>query len=278
MPACSTRSNGWRPGLRGRDPAGRPRRPRRSRTASRSGSTTRTGLVAAMLVNNEIGVIQPVAEIAAHRPRARRAVLLRRRPGLRPGRRCRSTPATWSPSPRTRSTGPRASARSGSATASRSSRCSTAAARRAACAPARLSPALCAGFGEAARLLGERRRADRDHVERLWAVARDADGRTGRSTARPSARYHGNLNLRRDGVDAARLISEVRDGRLLGRLGLRQRLGPAEPCPRRARPLRPRGARPASASASAATRPRRSCATALGLIDEAAERQLSFAA
>ena len=46
--------------------------------------TDGTGLVAAMLVNNEIGVIQPVAEIAEHRPCQGRAVLLRRRPGLRP--------------------------------------------------------------------------------------------------------------------------------------------------------------------------------------------------
>ena len=43
-----------------------------------------TALVAAMLVNNEIGVIQPVAELARHRPRRGRADALRRGPGLRP--------------------------------------------------------------------------------------------------------------------------------------------------------------------------------------------------
>ena len=89
-------------------------------------------------------------------------------------------------------------------------RCSTAAGRRAASAPARLSPALCVGFGEAARLLHARREADHDHVERLWALAR---GLLPDWTLNGSAdrRYHGNLNLRRDGVDAARLISEVRE-------------------------------------------------------------------
>lgn len=68
-----------------------------------------------------------------------------------------------------------------------------------------LSPALCVGFGEAARLLG----GDDRHVEGLWAVARGqmADWDLNGSE---TCRYRGNLNLRRAGVDAARLISEVR--------------------------------------------------------------------
>jgi cysteine desulfurase len=72
-----------------------------------------------------------------------------------------------------------------------------------------LSPALCVGFGEAARLLADRHDRDHDHVERLWTVAREltADWTLNGSAAR---RYHGNLNLRRDGVDVARLISELR--------------------------------------------------------------------
>jgi cysteine desulfurase len=65
---------------------------------------------------------------------------------------------------------------------------------------------LCAGFGAAAALLGR----DGEHVERLWAVTRElAANWTLNGAADP--RYHGNLNLRRDGVDAARLISEVRE-------------------------------------------------------------------
>ena len=59
------RAGRWRSVRVGADGAGRPRRPARAR------STTRTALVAVMLANNETGVIQPVAEVVAHRPRAR---------------------------------------------------------------------------------------------------------------------------------------------------------------------------------------------------------------
>jgi cysteine desulfurase len=72
-----------------------------------------------------------------------------------------------------------------------------------------LSPALCVGFGEAARLLAERRDEDSAQVERLWARARAL---TADWTLNGSAehRYRGNLNLRRPGLDSARLISELR--------------------------------------------------------------------
>jgi cysteine desulfurase len=72
-----------------------------------------------------------------------------------------------------------------------------------------LSPALCVGFGEAARLLVERAEADREHVERLWDSARAAT-RAWNFNGSTEHRYRGNLNLRRDGVDSARLISELR--------------------------------------------------------------------
>jgi cysteine desulfurase len=64
---------------------------------------------------------------------------------------------------------------------------------------------LCAGFGAAASLLGH----DSSHAERLWAIASEAMAGWTLNGA-PDPRYHGNLNLRRDGIDAARLISEVR--------------------------------------------------------------------
>jgi cysteine desulfurase len=73
-----------------------------------------------------------------------------------------------------------------------------------------LSPALCVGFGEAARLLVERGDEDRDHVERLWATALSMLGNRWSLNGSADHRYHGNLNIRGDGVDAARLISEVR--------------------------------------------------------------------
>ena len=72
-----------------------------------------------------------------------------------------------------------------------------------------LSPALCVGFGEAARLMVERRQADHDHVHRLWEAARRTmQGWTLNGSS--GDRYKGNLNIRARGVDAARLISELR--------------------------------------------------------------------
>jgi len=75
--------------------------------------------------------------------------------------------------------------------------------------PGTLSPMLCAGFGVAAQLAVERREADMAHVEALWARARDlfAEWRVNGSVEQ---RYHGNLNIRRGGLDAARLISHLR--------------------------------------------------------------------
>ena len=73
-----------------------------------------------------------------------------------------------------------------------------------------LSPALCAGFGAAAKLAAERMETDAAHVAALWAraiaalAAWNINGPT-------TQRYKGNLNIRRDGVDAARLISECRN-------------------------------------------------------------------
>jgi len=73
-----------------------------------------------------------------------------------------------------------------------------------------LSPALVAGFGAAAQLAAERMVADAEHVEALWTRARelfadwDLNGSAG-------ARWHGNLNLRRAGLDVARLMSDCRD-------------------------------------------------------------------
>ena len=73
-----------------------------------------------------------------------------------------------------------------------------------------LSPALCAGFGVAARLMRERADADRSHVEALWDLARAlfADWTLNGSA---DCRYHGNINLRREAIDGARLLSDCRN-------------------------------------------------------------------
>ena len=168
----------------------------------------RTGLVAAMLVNNEIGVIQPIERIAAIARAAGALFLCDSVQGFGrvpvPLEACdmvalsahkvhgpKGIGALWlrdgiELDPLLHGGGQEGGIRSGT-----------------------LSPALCAGFGEAARRLVERREADRDHVERLWATAREL---TSAWTLNGSAgqRYRGNLNLRRDGLDSARLISELR--------------------------------------------------------------------
>ncbi|CAM3148686.1 Cysteine desulfurase [Sphingomonas antarctica] len=73
-----------------------------------------------------------------------------------------------------------------------------------------VSPALCAGFGAAANLAADRMNADAAHVALLWDVATEmfAGWTINGSTAH---RYKGNLNIRRDGVNATRLLSDVRD-------------------------------------------------------------------
>lgn len=76
--------------------------------------------------------------------------------------------------------------------------------------PGTLSPALCAGFGAAARLMIERREPDAAHVEALWQCATELFY-TWTINGSVEARYRGNLNMRRYGIDGARLISDCRN-------------------------------------------------------------------
>ena len=209
--------------------------------SSRRGSTEGTGLVAAMLVNNEIGVIQPVAEIAAHRPREGRALLLRRGPGLRPraaaARRLRHGRPLRAQDPRPEGHRRPLGARRRRARAL----ASTAAGRKAACAPGTLSPRSAPASARPRRCC-RRTDADAAHVERLWAM-RIASRLAGWTlNGSPTQRYHGNLNLRRDGVDAARLISEVREVAFSAGSACASGSGRPSHVLARARPLRARGA------------------------------------
>ena len=73
-----------------------------------------------------------------------------------------------------------------------------------------LSPALCAGMGVAAQLALKRMDEDAAHVGALWHRARQLfAGWTLNGSA--TTRYKGNLNLRRDGLDVGRLMSDVRE-------------------------------------------------------------------
>ena len=130
----------------------------------------RTALVAVMLVNNEIGVIQPVAEIVRLAHESGALMLCDAVQGL--GRidlpkgpdlvavsahkihGPKAIGALWmrdgvEPAPLIHGGGQEMGIRSGT-----------------------LSPALCVGFGAAARLASERRSTDHAHVERLWEAAR----------------------------------------------------------------------------------------------------------
>jgi cysteine desulfurase len=73
-----------------------------------------------------------------------------------------------------------------------------------------LSPALCAGMGAAAQLALERMDADSAHVAELWERARDLFAGWALNGS-ASQRYKGNLNLHRDGLDVSRLMSDVRE-------------------------------------------------------------------
>ena len=73
-----------------------------------------------------------------------------------------------------------------------------------------LSPALIAGMGAAAELCARRMDEDKEHIGRLWNRARELfAGWTLNGSA--EQRWHGNLNIRRDGLDVARLISDCRE-------------------------------------------------------------------
>jgi len=166
-----------------------------------------TGLVAAMLVNNEIGTINPLAEIAAIARAAGARVLCDAVQGF--GRieipDCadliavsahklhgpKGIGALWlrdgvALAPLLHGGGQEQGLRSGT-----------------------LSPALCAGFGAAARLAKARMAEDAAHVTALWARARELFA-AWELNGSATNRYNGNLNIRRAGLDVARLMSDVR--------------------------------------------------------------------
>lgn len=73
-----------------------------------------------------------------------------------------------------------------------------------------LSPALCAGFGAATKLAQERFEADAQHVAYLWGETVAELSQNWGINGSITERYKGNLNINMNGIDASRLISEVR--------------------------------------------------------------------
>jgi cysteine desulfurase len=73
-----------------------------------------------------------------------------------------------------------------------------------------LPPMLCAGLGKAAEIARDRIDADRDHVERLWERALAGLDVPYRINGSTSARWRGNLNVSFPGVEGGRLLADLR--------------------------------------------------------------------
>ncbi len=170
--------------------------------------TPQTGLVAVMAINNEIGVRNPLAPVVeiARRVGARVLVDAVQAYGKVPvevaadyiaisahkAHGPKGIGALWlgpdapPPAPLIHGGGQEGGMRSGT-----------------------LSPALCAGFGAAAQVAAESLSEQMFHVEHLWNVAREAFA-AWELNGSAVDRWHGNLNIRRDGLDVARLMSDCR--------------------------------------------------------------------
>lgn len=166
----------------------------------------RTAVVAAMLVNNEIGVIQPVAEIGAIARAAGALFLCDAVQGLG---RVAVPDADLVAISAHKLHGPKGIGALWVRDGVELEPLMHGGAQEAGIRSGTLSPALCAGFSAAAAIAVDRADEDWALVESLWAraTARLGDWTVNGSTTR---RYRGNLNIRRDGLDAARLIADVR--------------------------------------------------------------------
>lgn len=178
--------------------------------AARAAIDGRTALVAAMLVNNEIGTIQPIAELGALARGAGAVMLCDAVQGFGrvplPVEACdliaisahkihgpKGIGALWlrdgvTPAPLLHGGGQEGGLRSGT-----------------------LAPALCVGFGAAAALAFDRVADDAAHVEQLWRDALAGFGAGWWLNGSATRRWHGNLNVRRDGLDVGRLMADLRD-------------------------------------------------------------------
>ena len=174
----------------------------------------RVALVSVMLVNNEIGVIQPLAEIAklAHAAGALVHSDMAQAAGKIPvdvqalglDLASLSSHKLYGPkgigaiyvrrgvkiAPQMHGGGQEEGVRSGT-----------------------LAPFLCVGFGEAAKIAKAQLEADQAHVSALWQQTVDAFTGSGiavRINGSVTHRYFGNLNVSFPGIDGARLLADLR--------------------------------------------------------------------
>ena len=167
----------------------------------------RVGIVSVMQVNNEIGTIQPVAELYA---RARAAGALFVCDAVQAAGKVSVAEADLIAISAHKFHGPKGIGALWVRDGVELHPLVTGGGQEGGLRSGTLSPALCAGMGAAAQLALERMEADAAHVEALWRRARAlfADWQLNGSAER---RWHGNLNIRREGVDVARLLSDVRE-------------------------------------------------------------------
>lgn len=167
----------------------------------------RTRLVAMMQVNNEIGTLQPMAEWAS-RARAAGALLL-----------CDAVQA-YGKLPVAdvdlvaisahKFHGPKGIGALWIRDGVRLAEVQTGGGQEFGLRSGTLSPALIAGMGAAAELCARRMPADAAHIEALWRRAGDVFARWTLNGGAVT-RWHGNLNIRMDGLDVARLMSDCRE-------------------------------------------------------------------
>ncbi len=180
--------------------------------ALRAAITPKVGLVAIMAVNNEIGVVHPLAEAIAIARQSGARVLV---DAVQAFGRLPLTPSSPPLAPdfiavsAHKIHGPKGVGALWIADGAKIQPLFHGGGQEASLRSGTLSPALCAGFGAACRLAFEGLESQMFHVEHLWNLGRDlfSDWALNGSS---DHRWHGNLNLRKGGLDVARLMSDCR--------------------------------------------------------------------
>ncbi|WP_188237698.1 cysteine desulfurase family protein [Sphingopyxis sp. LK2115] len=166
------------------------------------------GIVAAMLVNNEVGTIQPVADFAAAAHAKGSLLLCDAVQGF--GRIAIPEGADLIAVSAHKIHGPKGVGALWVRDGVNLEPLMVGGAQEQGMRSGTVSPALCAGFGAAAALAARRMDKDAEHVERLWSLAMEMLPEWSLN-GDAERRYHGNLNIRREGVNGLRLMSDARD-------------------------------------------------------------------